>query len=224
MATETQLHRALADPRRRRLVDELRASPEGLDARELAGLLQLHANTVRWHLGVLADAGVVRSSPAPNGRPGRPRIVYRLSAGAGAPGRDEYRLLATILAGAIAEDGSGVRRAEDSGRAWGRYLVERPAPNVRLSKSDAVSEVVRLLDEQGFVPEAAGADVRMRRCPFHDLAEEQPEVVCAVHRGMISGALAELGSDLEVDRLDVFVQPDLCVAHLGRRGESPSAP
>jgi predicted ArsR family transcriptional regulator len=80
-----------------------------------------------------------------------------------------------------------------------------------------VADLVRLLDEQGFVPEADGSAILMRRCPFHDLAEQHPDVVCAVHRGMISGALEELGSDLEVDGLDVFVRPDLCVARLRQR-------
>jgi hypothetical protein len=41
-------------------------------------------------------------------------------------------------------------------------------------------------------------------------------VVCAVHCGLVSGALEELGSDLEVGELAVFVEPDLCVAWLQR--------
>jgi len=60
----------------------------------------------------------------------------------------------------------------------------------------------------------------MRRCPFHDLAEAQPEIICAVHKGLITGALQELGSELEVAGLDVFVEPDLCVARL--RPPSPT--
>ena len=56
----------------------------------------------------------------------------------------------------------------------------------------------------------------MRRCPFHELAEAHPEIVCSVHRGMISGALAELGSELRVERLDAFVEPNLCIARLTR--------
>jgi predicted ArsR family transcriptional regulator len=73
---------------------------------------------------------------------------------------------------------------------------------------------VGLLDQQGFAPEAAEGEIQMRRCPFHELAETHPEVVCAVHRGLISGALGELGSGLEVEELDVFVRPDLCIARL----------
>lgn len=214
MTSDPELHRALAEPRRRRLVDELEAAPDGLDAQELARRLELHPNTVRWHLGILGDAGVVESKAAPRSGPGRPRIVYELSAETRAPGREEYRLLATILAGTVSGEEGGSGRAEDSGREWGRFLVHRPAPNVRLHDREAVAEVTRMLGEQGFRPDADGTEISMRRCPFHDLAEQHPEVVCAVHRGMISGALEELGSTLRVDALDVFVEPNLCVALL----------
>jgi predicted ArsR family transcriptional regulator len=56
----------------------------------------------------------------------------------------------------------------------------------------------------------------MHRCPFHALVESQPEVVCAVHKGLVAGALSALGSELEVEGLDVFVRPDLRVARLAR--------
>jgi predicted ArsR family transcriptional regulator len=88
---------------------------------------------------------------------------------------------------------------------------------VRASDDDAKRAVTTLLDEHGFRPEATEDGVHMRRCPFHDLAESQPEVVCSVHKGLIDGALEELGSDLRVRSLDVFVEPDLCVARLSRK-------
>src|SRR6266536_3555074 len=110
----------------------------------------------------------------------------------------------------------GARAAERAGRAWGRYLVTRPLPLAPVSDEAATEQVVGLLDEQGFSPENAPGEIRMRRCPFHDLAESQPEIVCAVHKGLITGALEELGSELEVAGLDVFVRPDLCVARLSR--------
>src|SRR5262249_28037321 len=163
------------------------------DVPELARRLRLHPNTVRWHLGILGDAGIVTSSAAPRSGPGRPRIVYRLSAESRASGREEYRLLASILAGTVSAKESGPRPAEASGRAWGRHLVRRPTSGKRVPDREAVAEVTRLLEEQGFRPDADGREIRMRRCPFHDLAEQHPEVVCAVHRGMISGALEELG-------------------------------
>jgi predicted ArsR family transcriptional regulator len=203
----TAVHHALADERRARLVAELRGEPR--DVQELATHLGLHPNTVRWHLGVLADAGLVESGAAERSSPGRPRILYRLREDALPPASDEYRLLATILTGAVDSQG-----AEDAGRAWGRYLVRRPATNVTLSEPEAIAEVVDVLDEQGFAPDAEAREIRMHRCPFHDLAESNPQVICAVHRGVVDGALEELGSGLEVGALDVFVRPDLCIARL----------
>ncbi len=219
MAVTSQAGRALADEHRVRIVEELRAAPAGLDVRSLARRMGIHENTVRWHLGVLADAGFLDSHPAANGQPGRPRILYLLRPGAAteADGRDEHRLLATILTGTVAGLPDGEERAEAAGRAWGRYLVQKPSPLERIGNDEAVAEVTRLLDEEGFAASAQGTDIHMRRCPFHDLAEQAPGVVCGVHRGIVSGALAELGSGLELDGLDVFVRPDLCVARLRRR-------
>ena len=67
-------HRALAEPSRARILETLAAAGEPLDAAKLAERVGLHPNTVRWHLGVLADAGFVTSSPEPPTRPGRPQV------------------------------------------------------------------------------------------------------------------------------------------------------
>ena len=79
METGLGLHQALADPRRSRIVDELRGQRDGLDTEQLARALELHPNTVRWHLGILGDAGIVESQTEPRTGPGRPRILYRLT-------------------------------------------------------------------------------------------------------------------------------------------------
>jgi predicted ArsR family transcriptional regulator len=218
MSETAQVNRALADDHRVRLVEELRAAREGLDVRELARRVGLHENTVRWHLGILGDAGFLDSRPAANGQPGRPRMLYVLRPGAdAATSRDEHRLLATVLTGTVAGLPDGEERAEDAGRAWGRYLVRKPSPLERVIDEQAVAEVARLLDGEGFAATAEGTEIHMRRCPFHDLAEQTPEIVCGVHRGIVSGALAELASGLELEALDVFVRPDLCIARLARR-------
>jgi predicted ArsR family transcriptional regulator len=217
MSEQAALRRALADERRVSMVDELRSNPRGLDVRELADRMELHENTVRWHLGVLDDAGLIDAEPAANGRPGRPRMLYRLRPGSAAASHgDEHRLLATILTGAVAALPNGDERAREAGKAWGRFLVRSPSPLDRVGEDEALGEVARLLDEEGFAAEPKGSEIHMHRCPFHDLAESNPEIICGVHLGLMAGALEELGSDLEVEGLDVFVRPDLCVARLAR--------
>jgi predicted ArsR family transcriptional regulator len=218
MSESALVRRALSDERRVLIVEELRAAHDGLDVRGLARRIGLHENTVRWHLGILGDAGLVDAKPAAEGKPGRPRMLYRLRPGAAAStGGDEHRLLATVLTGTVAELPDGVERAREAGRAWGRFLVRRPSPLERPGEDEAVAEVARLLDEEGFAAQPHGRQIHMHRCPFHDLAETNPEIVCGVHLGLMAGALEELGSDLEVEGLDVFVRPDLCIARTVRR-------
>ena len=76
--------------------------------------------------------------------------------------------------------------------------------------------MTRLLARQGFRPEVEDGDLVMRRCPFHELAETQPHIVCAAHRGLIGGALEQLGGDPELGELQIFARPDVCVARLRR--------
>src|SRR5581483_8492091 len=156
---------------------------------------------------------LVESHSAGAHGPGRPRIVYTLSPAARRSGGDEHRLLAAILSGVVAGVPDAEARSEVAGYQWGRH-VAAAAPGGAAAGGDAVDAVdavSALLEVQGFEPEpeAERLAIRMRRCPFHDLAEAHPEVVCAVHRGFVTGALSELGSDLVVSGLDVFVEPDL---------------
>ena len=78
-----------------------------------------------------------------------------------------------------------------------------------------------MLGEHGFEPRVAGLEVTMHRCPFTELARESPAVVCGMHRGLAEGALAEAGSTLGVDALEVFPQPGVCVLHLREQHRVP---
>jgi len=198
------------------IVAELRASGP-LDSAELGRRVGLHPNTVRFHLGQLRDAGLVTSRPAEREAPGRPRILYSLEPSATHDHVQEHRLLATMLADVVAAMDDGTERAESAGRAWGRYLVQRPLPFARTSDEEAQAEIVELLAQEGFEPESGPGEIRMHRCPFPALAATHPQVICAAHRGLIEGGLEELGSGLELQRIEVFPQPDLCIARLGHR-------
>ncbi len=197
---------------RDRILRSLRAAPEGLDADELGERVGLHPNTVRWHLGVLAEDGAVASRPQPRKEPGRPRIVYYASAEPA--GREDYRLLATVLASSLAQEPDAARRAETAGRAWGRYLVDRPPPFTRVDDVQAVAQVVRLLEDNGFAPTLEEDALCMHRCPFHELAVTHGNVVCSLHLGLLRGALEELGAKKTVAALEPFVQPNLCIARI----------
>jgi predicted ArsR family transcriptional regulator len=213
-------HRALADPSRARILAEL-ADDGPLDARELAARVGLHVNTVRVHLGALADAGLVSSETLPSQGRGRPRLVYRATAAEPEEGR-RYRLLAEILTALVARLGpQATGRLEEIGEAWGHYMVDSAPPYATLPDAEAVDRLVALLDDVGFQPELEQDRRRrrilMRPCPFLELARRHQDVVCPIHLGLMRGALAELGAETTATKLEPFVRPDLCVAHLAAR-------
>jgi predicted ArsR family transcriptional regulator len=138
---------------------------------------------------------------------GRPSVAYRLTGEGVAHGRDDYRLLATMLTDVVAADRDGEARAYEAGVGWGRHLQQ----------AEPEAELAELLDREGFEAEQEGDRLEMRRCPFYALAEDSPQVICTLHRGIIDGALAAAGSDDAVERLDPFVEPGLCVARLAEK-------
>jgi predicted ArsR family transcriptional regulator len=219
----TRVHRALGDPSRVRILEELRASAEARDAHELADRIGLHPNTIRAHLRVLAEAGLVTASAERRTGPGRPRLVFRAAAD-GDPGASDaggYRLLAEILASRLAASGDeSSEQAEEAGRAWGRYLVDRRPPYASGADEEDVDAVLRLLDEVGFEPRLEPADhghtVLMQHCPFGEVGDAYRRIVCSVHLGLLQGALEGLGGELEADGLTPFVKPGICAAHLER--------
>lgn len=220
---ETRVHRALSNEVRTRLLEVLGAEPD-LDASTLAERVGLHVNTVRTHLGVLEEAGLVEPVVEQRERPGRPRLLYRaVEPDRVASAGDEehgYRFLAGILASyldATVEDGAAA--AEAAGAGWGSYVVGSPAPFTKLEPAAAIERLVALLDELGFEPrldedDPARPRLLLRRCPFLEVAQEHQQVVCSVHLGLMRGALGELGADVEAEDLIPWAQPEQCVSHL----------
>lgn len=206
-----------------RVLTALEAERKPVTLTDLSLATGLHANTLRDHLDALESAGLVRRrSAAPSG-PGRPRTLYEPTP-ADRSGRSEYAGLAAALASTIHRTSPDPRAdAAEAGELWGRELAadrDRPAEP---GEAGARHEVVTLLGEIGFAPEADAAAVtaRLTRCPLLDTARRYPDVVCAVHLGIVRGALAEYGADPSAAELHPFAEPGACRLHLAA---TPGAP
>lgn len=226
--------------RRAQLMRALREAGRPLGVSEAARLLGVHANTVRFHLDSLVADGLVERSTHQHEGPGRPRALYAPRPGMDRGGARDYRLLARILASSVAANGPAAASdgARVAGRAWGRHLVDSPAPFRRTDEAEARTRLTGLLDDLGFAPEPrraeaapdagaakadAGDDVlRLRHCPFLELAEEFGSVICPLHLGLMQGALEELDAPVTAARLEPFAEPDACLVHLGPRDADPS--
>jgi predicted ArsR family transcriptional regulator len=206
---------------RSRVLEVLQDIGTQLGVGDVATRLSLHPNTVRFHLDALVASGLVDSEAEERNLPGRPRTLYSANANSANAGRRNYRLLAEILASSMAAQTSHPRQAAlNAGQEWGRYLGEGPPPFKRVDADEATRRLVSAMEDIGFAPEAVTKGRRrqllVHHCPFREVAQEHPEVVCSIHLGLMNGLLAELGAPLEVNRLDPFVEPSQCVASLSR--------
>lgn len=220
-SSEVRVHRALASPVRERLLRVLREEPD-LDSAALATRLDLHVNTVRSHLGVLEDAGLVAPTAQRREGPGRPRLLYRTVEQGTAADRadaDGYRFLSSVLASylaALVDDTEAA--AERAGRAWGGFVVDAPTPFTDLDPEEGIERLVDMLARFGFDPELVdedgAAELWLRRCPFHEVARDHQGVVCSIHLGLMRGALQQLGVDVQARDLLPWADPRGCVSHL----------
>ena len=203
--------------RRGEVLAVLRGSSDALSIVDIATHLRLHPNTVRFHLEALVEAGQAERVEHPRTRPGRPPQMFRAHRGMDPAGPRNYRLLADILTAELAADPEPSARAAEAGRRWGREMAHDMGVATPTAEQ-AVGELVRVLDEVGFDPEPDTADdqpqIRLRHCPFLDLAETRASVVCPIHLGLMQGVLEGRAAPVAVRRLEPFVTPDLCLAHL----------
>jgi predicted ArsR family transcriptional regulator len=123
-----------------------------------------------------------------------------------------------------------------AGEAWGRRLASPAEP------ADPVTTVLGVLRQLGFDPQPASAtapdpagapgaarqtrqdqaaepdrsevEVHLRTCPFLELVGKQPDVMCALHAGMIRGVLHAAGAAGGQAVLEPFAAPTACVARL----------
>jgi predicted ArsR family transcriptional regulator len=203
------------------ILDMLHSADDPLDVRDIARRTGLHPNTARFHLEALVEAGLAARETEDRETPGRPRIGYRAAADGPGGGR-QYRLLSVMLASLIAGTmPEPAAAAEAAGREWGAYLAEKPPPFQRLSAEEAVAKLTGIMRELGFEPHAAagaGTDgqyrLQLRQCPFLEVARQHRDVICALHLGLMRGALDLMRAPVTADGLDPFVAPGLCVARL----------
>lgn len=189
---------ALRNPTRARLfklLDE-RLRPTATD--ELAESVGLHVNGVRRHLELLCSAGLVERHRVVRGR-GRPRDEWTISPDAepaGEPPRS-YVELSRWLSRAIPQAELG--EVERVGREIGREIA--PAGDSNLETT-----FVGALAAMGFRPSvevtADGFVCSLGNCPYVESVRENPQAICALHRGLTAGMLAELEPTAELSSFE----------------------
>lgn len=185
----------LSDPSRVAAYQAVRRASRPLSVAEVTERVGVHHTAVRAHLARLRDAGLIEESRAePVGR-GRPKLLYSATGDVADPlGREPYRELSSMLATAVREG----RTPHDVGVDAGRGAAVRHDPGGLLDSVDVIEAETA---ELGFDPVRRGRSDRpelvLRRCPFADVAADDPDSICSLHLGVAEGIAARRG-DVEV--------------------------
>ena len=154
---------------------------------ELADAAAVHENTVRAHVAVLEEGGLLTSEPRPAGGPGRPSVQYRLTA-EGERLDYDFMGLAELLAAVVSRTGATPKQLHETGREWGRYLHGRPG---QYDVNERIPQVLRGL---GWNAEVVDAQVKLSGCPCPLVSADRPELLCELASGVLDGVLRAAGA------------------------------
>lgn len=194
---------SLGEPARRALYLYVASRPGDVSRDDAARAAGISRSLAGFHLDRLVEEGLLAASfRRLSGRSGpgagRPAKLYRRSGRqveVSLPPR-RYELAARILATAIdASDAPKTRKAlVKTARSIGEQIgtEARARAGSRPGRKHLFAEMVDALTAQGYEPEAAGAELRLRNCPFHALVSEHKDLVCGMNLALIEGVVEGL--------------------------------
>ncbi len=205
--------KTLGDNTRYAIYLELVRSPVPLSTADVAETLGLHPNTVRPHLERMREVGLLEVRADARGVVGRPQHRYFPAPDAPSLGLEPpaYPVLASLLADVAAAARPGEDEVAAAGASFGRSTAHGTR---RLPCVEALTaELARLGFDPAVATDAEGTTIAFTHCPFGEVAQAHPEVVCHLHRGMVEGFVEEHGGG-RVVRFRTLVDRDPCRVEL----------
>ena len=199
---------ALHEPVRRRLYQVVRGSGHPVSREEAAAETGISKGLAAFHLDKLVERGLLTFSYArPDGRSGpgagRPSKLYEPSeqeVSASIPTR-RYDVMGKLLVESILADPDNRSRpevAETVAAREGRSIGQEIRKELRLrppGSERALATATEILRDRGYEPYAADGGLRLRNCPFHELARQAPGLICRMNRAFIEGIIRGLGNE-----------------------------
>lgn len=194
--------RGLTQPRRLQLLRAIQRAP-GRRAAELASECGIPLNTVRDHLRVLEDEGLIRSETVQLGVRGRPPVVFH-------PVRESW----TSDAASARVTGASTR-----GRML-RAVTSGGDPALGVDAARQLDVLYEHLDDAGLDPvvDEESLTFDLAPCRYHDMIDEDRALVCGVHARLVQDVLHHADGPLAVERLEPFVTGHRCRLLLSHAG------
>lgn len=202
--------------RRDAVLELLRGADAPMTVEEVAQALGAKTSTARADLEMLRASGGVEREALPRAGRGRPRWGYTASV----VGAHPYETLARALAHHISDDPSVADLVpEEIADEW---LSRIPRHEPAATPDEAVEQAARSLESLGFAVDVnpIGTEITMTGCPYADMVSDFP-MICDIHGALLRGILADAKQGVEVERIDVWARPGMCVAALARSDIRP---
>jgi len=213
----------LADDHRRRMYLFIREQGRPVGRDEAAQSVGISRKLAAFHLDKLVERGLLQAnymhlSEKRGPGAGRPSKVYEPTedeVSVSIPSRS-YDFVAKILVKAMQHSGPWNATVPEAAREEGFQLGRKVRRDKRL-RSPGTTRTLELsqevLFERGYEPyRDRQDDVRLRNCPFHELAQQSVEIVCGLNQAFIDGFLKGLGNESVTAVLDP--QPGQCCVRL----------
>ncbi|MFH8252528.1 helix-turn-helix domain-containing protein [Microbacterium sp. B2969] len=186
--------RGLTQPRRLQLLHAIQRVP-GRRIGELASECGIPLNTVRDHLRVLEDEGLIRSETLAVGTRGRPPVVFH-------PVRESASNPAAT---------ARVEGASERGRML-RAVTQQDSGPLDPDAARQLDVLYEHLDDAGLEPvvDERALSFDLAPCRYHDMIDEDRALVCGVHARLVEDVLRHTEGPLSVERLEPFVTAHQC--------------
>ncbi|TCC61432.1 transcriptional regulator [Kribbella pittospori] len=170
---------------------------------EAAAEVGISRKLAAFHLEKLVEAGLLRAHYEQGGRlrkVGRAPKLYEpveTDVQVSIPPRRPDLLAEILLDGVLSQDDgspmdSAMKAAFRRGERIGEEERARSRPG-RLSSERALTLSEATLSRVGFEPDRPRPNcVRLHSCPFHPLAQAQPDAVCGINHAFLTGMLSGL--------------------------------
>ena len=197
----------LEDQTRRSIYAHVAAAARPVTRVHVAHAVGVSRKLAAFHLDKLVSAGLLvagtDSTQTAGTRGRRPKVYQRSSTDLAVtlPPRRPADLAEMLVAAVntappeATARGAAMRVAEQRGRELGAST--RPqARRGRLGAERALTLGESVLRERGFEPaRETPTSLRLRNCPYRDVAADAPEIVCNMNQHFLAGFLAGLGAD-----------------------------
>lgn len=211
MENTLKVTNVLSDPTRYKIYQRFLNEREPVTVLNIAEAFDIHPNVARLHLSKLEEINLITSSFLKTGKGGRPSRIYTLSDHVielSFPSRD-YKLLSSIALQTLAGLDNGEEALYETGRKYGLHAMD----HLEITKNDIdIREKIDMLEDAGMMlgmyakfdydEESHKVSFRIQNCPFYEIAETNPQMVCTMHHSFLKGMFEALFDDVELTAMN----------------------